>query len=242
MESAPDVVPIDSELGSTYLAAMKLAGDYARAGREVVVAQVLAILGARELEAVHNHHNYAWRERHDGQEFLVVRKGATPAFPGQRGFVGATMGEPAVILEGTPAGEEALFSTVHGAGRAMSRTQAAGRSRRRWVCGNPGCGWVQPPGAAKPRRKCPNCGDPVAGFRRRWVRESAGAIDWAATVAELAAKGIELRGANAEEAPGAYKRLGEVLAHHGDSVRVVHTLTPLGVAMAPGDTPDPYKD
>ena len=242
MESAPDVLHIGSDLGSAYLSAMELAGDYARAGREVVVEQVLGILGARRLDAVHNHHNYAWRERHAGEEFFVVRKGATPAFPGQRGFVGATMGEPAVILEGTPSGEEALFSTVHGAGRAMSRTQAAGRSRRRWTCGNPGCGWVQPPRSAKPRKTCPNCGSPASGFRRRWVRESAGAIDWPAVVADLAAKGIELRGANAEEAPGAYKRLFEVLAHHGETVRVLHTLTPLGVAMAPGDTPDPYKD
>ena len=242
MESAPDVLHVGSELGAAYLSAMELAGDYARAGREVVVAQVLAILGARALESVHNHHNYAWRERHAGQEFFVVRKGATPAFPGQRGFVGATMGEPAVILEGTPAGEPALFSTVHGAGRAMSRTQAAGRSRRRWACGNRDCDWVQPPGSVKPRRICPSCGSSAKGFRRRWVRETAGAIDWPATVADLAAKGIELRGANAEEAPGAYKRLGEVLAQHGDTIRVVHTLTPLGVAMASGDTPDPYKD
>ncbi len=242
MESAPDVLPVGTELGSAYLSAMELAGDYARAGREVVVAQVLDILGARQFETVHNHHNYAWRERHAGEDYFVVRKGATPAFPGQRGFVGATMGEPAVILEGTTAGEDALFSTVHGAGRAMSRTQAAGRSRRRWACGNPGCGWVQGPGTAKPRRSCPNCGSPVSGFRRRWVRETRGAIDWAATVAELAGKGIELRGANAEEAPGAYKRLDEVLAHHGDTVRVVHRLTPLGVAMESGDTADPYKD
>ena len=242
MESAPDVLPVDSELGSAYLSAMALAGDYARAGREVVMAQVLGILGARPLESVHNHHNYAWRERHGGDDFFVVRKGATPAFPGQRGFVGATMGEPAVILEGTASGADALFSTVHGAGRAMSRTEAAGRSRRRWTCGNTGCGWVQPPGSAKPRRACPNCGSSVKGFHRRWVRESAGAIDWPATMAGLAAKGIELRGANAEEAPGAYKRLGEVLAEHGDTVRVLHTLTPLGVAMAPGDTADPYKD
>ena len=242
MESAPDVLAVHSELGAAYLSAMELAGDYAHAGREVVVAQVLEILGARGLESVHNHHNYAWRERHGGQDFFVVRKGATPAFPGQRGFVGATMGEPAVILEGTSAGEQALFSTVHGAGRAMSRTQAAGRSRRRWACGNPRCDWVQPPGSPRPRRECPRCGSSSKGFRRRLVRETSGAIDWPATVAELTAKGIELRGANAEEAPGAYKRLGEVLAEHGDTIRVVHTLTPLGVAMAPGDTADPYKD
>lgn len=241
MESPPDVFEVGSELGGSYLSAMELAGDYARAGREVVVEQVLAILGARPEDAVHNHHNYAWREEHDGEAFFVVRKGATPAFPGQRGFVGATMGEPAVILEGTDAGAPALFSTVHGAGRAMSRTQAAGRARPRWACQNAGCGWIQPPRTAKPKR-CPDCGSSGASLRKRWIKESTGAIDWPATLAELDRKGIELRGANAEEAPGAYKRLDEVLAHHAGTIRVLHTLTPLGVAMAPGDARDPYKD
>ncbi len=50
---------------------------------------------------VHNHHNFAWRERHFGADVWVIRKGCTPAFPGQEGFVGATMGEPSVILRGT---------------------------------------------------------------------------------------------------------------------------------------------
>jgi len=48
--------------------------------------------GGRELEVVHNHHNFAWREEHDGETFHVVRKGATPAFPGQKGFVAARWG------------------------------------------------------------------------------------------------------------------------------------------------------
>jgi hypothetical protein len=51
------------------------------------------LLGAPILEEVHNHHNFAWRETHGGEELWVVRKGATPAFPGQKGFVGGTMGE-----------------------------------------------------------------------------------------------------------------------------------------------------
>ena len=54
--------------------------------------------------------------------------------------------------------------------------------------------------------------------------------------------GIELRGGAADEAPGAYKRLDAVLAAHGDTIEVVHRLTPLGVAMAGADTFDPYKD
>jgi tRNA-splicing ligase RtcB len=50
--------------------------------------------------------------------FWVVRKGATPAFPGQWGFVGGSMGDISVILRGvdSPASREALYSTVHGAG------------------------------------------------------------------------------------------------------------------------------
>ena len=93
------------------------------------------------MELVHNHHNFAWRETHNGEEVIVVRKGATPAFPGQKGFIGGSMGDDAVIVRGTPpsdaspavqaAQREALFSTVHGAGRVMSRTQAAGKRNRK---------------------------------------------------------------------------------------------------------------
>jgi hypothetical protein len=57
-----------------------------------------------------------------------------------------------------------------------------------------------------------------------------------------AARGIELRGANAEEAPGAYKDLREVLGYHAGTSAILHELTPIGVAMAPGDVVDPYKD
>lgn len=73
-----------------------------------------------------NHHNYAWRETHDGRDLWVVRKGATPAFPGQRGFVGGSMGDDAVIIEGVdgPEAKAALYSTVHGAGRLFGRKQA----------------------------------------------------------------------------------------------------------------------
>src|SRR5262249_29967365 len=102
-------------------------------GRDWVCAKVASLLGARILEEVHNHHNFAWRETHGGEEFWVVRKGATPAFPGQKGFVGGTMGETSVILEGVE-NEEArhsLYSTVHGAGRVMGRLEAKGKTDRK---------------------------------------------------------------------------------------------------------------
>lgn len=128
----PTVLDVRSEIGRRYLAAMRLAGAYAYAGREWVVGKVLAMLEARAVDTVHNHHNYAWREEHDGRALWVVRKGATPAFPGQRGFVGGSMGDDAVILEGVESEESAaLFrSTVHGAGRMFGRREAKRRFTR----------------------------------------------------------------------------------------------------------------
>ena len=129
MDAPPLLLPLDAPSGQDYFEAMTIAGEYAYAGREAVVERVRAILGASVTDSVHNHHNFAWREAHDGEPRVVVRKGATPAFPGQRGFVGGSMGDASVILEGvdSSASRAALYSTVHGAGRVMSRTQAAGR-------------------------------------------------------------------------------------------------------------------
>jgi tRNA-splicing ligase RtcB len=59
MDSPPVLLHVDSDLGQGYLAAMGLAGEYAYAGRDVVTAKVLEILGGRETYAVHNHHNFA---------------------------------------------------------------------------------------------------------------------------------------------------------------------------------------
>ena len=54
--------------------------------------------------------------------------------------------------------------------------------------------------------------------------------------------GVELRGADTDESPQAYKRLSEVLAHHQNSIRILHTLKPIGVAMASSKEYDPYRD
>lgn len=59
---------------------------------------------------------------------------------------------------------------------------------------------------------------------------------------EMQSKGIELRGAGADEAPGAYKKLEEVLEEHAGTVEIIHTLVPIVVCMAGGDEFDPYKD
>jgi tRNA-splicing ligase RtcB len=132
MNVPPAVIDEDSELGRRYIAAMQLAGRYSYAGREWVVERVRQIIGGAVTDMVHNHHNYAWRETHGGKNLWVVRKGATPAFPGQRGFVGGSMGDDAVIIEGmdSPEARAALYSTVHGAGRLFGRNEAKRRFTR----------------------------------------------------------------------------------------------------------------
>jgi tRNA-splicing ligase RtcB len=96
------------------------------------VERVRRIVGGDVLDSVHNHHNYAWREKHGDRDLWVVRKGATPAFPGQRGFVGGSMGDDAVIIEGVESeeAEASLYSTIHGAGRVFGRKEAKRRFAR----------------------------------------------------------------------------------------------------------------
>lgn len=129
----PALLDADSDLGRGYLAGVELGGIYAYAGREWVVEKVRSIIGGHVTASVHNHHNWAWREKHDGIDMWVVRKGATPAFPGQLGFVGGSMGDDAVILRGVESekAKASLYSTVHGAGRVMSRTEARGKYDKR---------------------------------------------------------------------------------------------------------------
>jgi tRNA-splicing ligase RtcB len=207
----PVVLKADSQLGQDYIACMKLAGRYAYAGRDWVCDKVAALLQANVVESIHNHHNYAWEEEHFGEKLWVVRKGATPAFPGQLGFVGASMGEPSVIIEGIDS-EEArlgLRSAPHGAGRAMSRTEAAGKIK-----------WK---GGVKTRV---SEGKVSEQMMHDWVAKAQ----------------VELRGAGVDESPHCYKRLTDVLAAHANTLRIVHTLTPVGVAMAGSDEVDPFKD
>jgi tRNA-splicing ligase RtcB len=245
MDSPPVLFEVGSELGDAYISAMELAGEYAYAGRDVVVGKVLEILGAEATHEVHNHHNFAWREEHFGRTFWVIRKGCTPARPGQEGFVGGSMGDNSVILEGvaSPENEQALFSTVHGAGRVMSRSQAAGRVRYRTVyaCSVRDCDFSVP-AKGYAGQTCPD--HPTAKMRK-WRSEQVvrpGVVDWPKVQARLREQGIVLVGGGADEAPEVYKRLPDVLAAHGDTIRVRHTLRPLGVAMAGRDVHDPYKD
>lgn len=215
MDDIPLAIPRQSALAQDYLEAMRLAGEYAYAGREWVVERVMKIihgvsmLSGRHIprQVVHNHHNYAWEEQHGGDTYLVTRKGATPAFPGQKGFVGGSMGDDAVIIEGvdTPDARGALYSAMHGAGRVMGRKEAA-------------------------------------GVWKKGVCKREGKVNWTVAQDAVRARGVELRGAGPDESPEVYKRLSDVVAAHGDTIRVLHTLRPIGVAMAGKNEFDPYKD
>lgn len=219
------ILDLDTPIGQDYWSLMNLAGQYAYAGREWVARKVVDIIGANELELVHNHHNFSWNEEHFGERLIVVRKGATPAFPGQKGFIGGSMGDNAVIVQGAgnqsrenqnsavqgtrEKQEKALYSTVHGAGRVMSRTQARGKTK----------GWG-------PKARVISPGLVSQEMLDSWIEE----------------RGVILRGGGLDEAPQAYRRLPDVLAAQGDTIEVLHTLRPVIVVMAGAEEHDPYKD
>lgn len=117
---------LDGADGQAYWAAMSLMGRYAAANHELIHRFVLGRLGARVIAAVENHHNFAWLERHLGEQVVVHRKGATPAGPGAIGVIPGSMGTPGYVVRGLGA-PESLHSASHGAGRKMSRTEALRR-------------------------------------------------------------------------------------------------------------------
>ena len=213
----PTVIPTDSDLGQFYIDAMTLASDYAYAGRDYVIEQVLGILETKAIESVHCHHNFAWFE--DG--LWVVRKGATPLTT-DGAFIGGSMGDGAVIVRGTGEDIGNLSSAPHGAGRVMSRTKAAGRFKKETV-----------------ERTAPDGSTYTKKIRVRDA--STAAVDWPTVKAGLSERGIVVLGSGADEAPEVYKPLDDVLAAHSN-IEVVHRLRPLGVVMAGDDIFDPYKD
>ena len=217
----------DSDLGMMYITRMNVAGAYAYAGRDWVCDKVHSIIGGEIIDTVHNHHNFAWKENHEingeyQEGVWVVRKGATPAFPNQRGFIGGSMASNSYIIRGA-SGEDligksdefvvsatdqsinALYSTVHGAGRAMSRGKAKGKFKN-----------------------------------GEWKREPMVSRD--AWELMMIGAGVELRGSDLDESPYCYKDVDEVIAAQGDTIIVEHVLTPVGVAMAGPGIVDPYKD
>lgn len=112
---------MDSDAGREYWMAMELMGRYAAANHYLIHRDVTRRLGAKVLLDIENHHNFAWKENHLGQDLIVHRKGATPAGKDVVGIIPGSMATPGYIVRGKGV-PESMNSASHGAGRRMSRT------------------------------------------------------------------------------------------------------------------------
>ena len=114
---------MDEEEGMEYWLAMNLAGDYASACHHIIHAKIAKQLGRKPMTMVENHHNFAWKEKWEGKDVIVHRKGATPAGKNVLGIIPGSMTAAGFIVKGK--GETAsVNSASHGAGRQMSRSKA----------------------------------------------------------------------------------------------------------------------
>ncbi len=112
-----------SAAGQEYWLAMNLAGRYASANHDLIHRHVLRAAGLTPVFQVENHHNFAWKEEHNGEELIVHRKGATPAGEGVLGYIPGSMTDPGFLVRGL-GNKAGLCSAAHGAGRVMSRSEA----------------------------------------------------------------------------------------------------------------------
>jgi tRNA-splicing ligase RtcB len=126
------------------------------------------------------------------------------------------MFDTSVIVEGveSDSSKQSLYSTVHGAGRVMSRRKALGKTK-----------WTK-----------------AANGTRKLIIVQKGVVDFDQTREEALRRGIVLRGSGADESPECYKKLDQVLDRQGETIKVLHRLEPIAVAMAGAEIFDPYKD
>jgi tRNA-splicing ligase RtcB len=113
-----------------YIADLRWAQHFALLNREEMMDRVAGCLarhmradGTPELERINAHHNFTQRERHDGVDLWVTRKGAIEAKRGQPGLIPGSMGTASYVVTGR-GNPESLNSSPHGAGRAYSRGAA----------------------------------------------------------------------------------------------------------------------
>jgi tRNA-splicing ligase RtcB len=127
-------LPDGTEHFRDYVQAVSWAQDFAKQNRELMMVQVVAALRASgevpvfeaSVEAVNCHHNYISREHHYGKDVIVTRKGAVRARVGDLGIIPGSMGARSFIVRGL-GNPESFCSSSHGAGRAMSRSEARRR-------------------------------------------------------------------------------------------------------------------
>ncbi len=138
MINVPDInlayFPEGSDHFADYVKAVEWAQTFARTNRELMMqAVVRAVQKAKgippfkaDVQAVNCHHNYVARENHFGKNVLVTRKGALRARLGDMGIIPGSMGAKSYIVRGL-GNKDSFQSCSHGAGRAMSRTEAKRR-------------------------------------------------------------------------------------------------------------------
>ncbi len=102
---------------------MNLAGDYASACHQIIHQKIAKQLGREPLKMGEKHQNYAWKEKWEGKDVIVHRKGATPAGKNVLGIIPGSMATPGFIVKGKSE-MASVNSASHGAGRKMSRTAA----------------------------------------------------------------------------------------------------------------------
>lgn len=127
-------LPQGSDHFRDYTEAVTWAQDYARENRELMMHSVVDAVRSTgqvpefeaRLEAVNCHHNYVSWEHHYGENVLVTRKGAVRARKGDMGIIPGSMGARSYIVKGK-GNPESFDSCSHGAGRAMTRTEARRR-------------------------------------------------------------------------------------------------------------------
>jgi len=176
---------LDSEAGQEYSEAMQLMGRYAAANHDIIHRRVAKLVGLKPIADIENHHNFAWKEIHNGKEVIVHRKGATPASKNTLGVIPGSMADPGYVVRGL-GNPDSLCSASHGAGRKMSRKKAKDK------------------------------------------------FSWNATQKNLSARGISVLGAGADEVPGAYKNIDEVMAYQSDLVEKLARFDPKIVQMCKG--------
>jgi tRNA-splicing ligase RtcB len=127
-------LPEGSEHFDDYIEAVHWAQSYATFNRELMMAAILDSIRASALlppfqadaEVVNCHHNYVSVEEHYGERVFVTRKGAVRAGKDDLGIIPGSMGAKSFIVRGK-GNPESFESCSHGAGRAMSRTEAKRR-------------------------------------------------------------------------------------------------------------------
>ena len=124
--------PEGTEHFDDYVKAVGWAQGYARANRDEMMRRILIVLHRHlppfrdRTEAINCHHNYVEREFHFGKNVWLTRKGAVRAREGDFGIIPGSMGARSYIVRGK-GNPDSFHSCSHGAGRAMSRTEAKKR-------------------------------------------------------------------------------------------------------------------